>query len=441
MEKEARLAKEKEEREKKAKDDAERKSRELAERLEREEKQEKDRIEKEKAEAEAKAQAEKDRLARTAQAAATAAARIKAQSAKSTPAPRQQPVKAIPGLPKPSPKPTPIPSANARPPHLSLPPGVIPRQPSGMQQVPPPQLQQIPPSAARNHQVPYGQSRAPAMPLVQQIPSGGVPSASSRSFGPAGGFGAPHQQQTSSFVAHPQTQHSIGQVSPVLARAPIGPPPPLPSTSIPLTTSNGGPSPRQNGFAPIGPPPTLAQPPLGLSSPTPRPTGIISPIGRPSSSVSTANNSFSGPASLRSISPPPRVFGSSALFEDDEVVQSSSRGAGAGAGAGAGGPASWSSPFGSIWSQAQAPPPPPPPDRLSVIRDRARVTHLRLDASGGPVPINDLHRTLVSLWPDSSSVDLRELVEAMLIAGTGGNGGGTFVFSQRGEGLVVVFAT
>lgn len=386
---------------------------------------------------EAKAQAEKDRLARTAQAAATAAARIKAQTAKSVPTLRQQPVKAIPGLPKPALKPIPIPTQTlGRHGPMSLPPGVMPRQASGHQQ-PLPNLQQqqqqqhLPSSRGPPpHQLPsYGQ-RAPSMPMLQPIPSGGVPSASSRSFGPAGGFGSTtHTAQTSSFVAHPQTQHSIGQVSPVLARAPIGPPPPLPSTMIP--TSNGGPSPRANGFAPIGPPPTVPNP-IGLTSPTPRPTGIMSPIGRPSSSVSTTTNSFSvNSNSIRSTSPPPRIFGSSALFEDDEVVESASRAGST--------PASWTSPFGSIWSPAQAPPP-PPPDRLSVIRDRARVTHLRLDTSGGPISINDLHRTLISLWPDSSSVDLRELVEAMLIPGTVGNGGGTFVFSQRGEGLVVTFA-
>lgn len=82
---------------------------------------------------------------------------------------------------------------------------------------------------------------------------------------------------------------------------------------------------------------------------------------------------------------------------------------------------------------------PPPPDRQSVIRDRARVSYVKLDelsnGTNAPIAIGDIHRALVTLWPDSVSVDLKEMVESMLTDGTMTNGGGSFTFTQRGEGL------
>lgn len=455
--------KEKEERDRKAKEDAERKAKDLADRLEREEKAEKERLEKERLELESRERAEKDRIAKAAQAAATAAARIKAQTAKSLPLRLPTPSKPIPGLAK-SPTPTKaaiIPPISNGPPPLRN--GVNPpppqRKPSlsngpvtnnlsapapisiGYNRGPPsngpPLIPTGPSSYGQLHSHPQQiQQRIPSQPPpppMQSIPSSGIPSAASRSFGPAGGFGnwnsnstaSYPNQQTSSFVAHPQTQHSIGQVSPVLQRAPIGPPPPLPNILSPISISrgiegNGGPSPRVNGFAPIGPPPVM-QP--SLISPTPISRGgPIGTIGRPGVGISAIGTGRGLPAS------PPRIFGSSALREEDEIVPSSS------------GRGNWNSPFGSIWSASPAVVPaavPQPPDRLSVIRDRARISFLRIGSR--EVALGDLHELMGKLFEDSGSVDLRELVESMLVIGNAGNGGGLFSFRERGEGLLVAF--
>jgi hypothetical protein len=70
----------------------------------------------------------------------------------------------------------------------------------------------------------------------------------------------------------------------------------------------------------------------------------------------------------------------------------------------------WSSPFsGGIWGAPAIAAPVVTPDRNSVIRDRARVSYLKLDelshGTNAPIPIGDIHRALITLWPDSVSVE------------------------------------
>lgn len=92
------------------------------------------------------------------------------------------------------------------------------------------------------------------------------------------------------------------------------------------------------------------------------------------------------------------------------------------------------------------------PDRASVIRDRARISFTQLDAASqaqqqqqqpnqqpqvGLYPIGDVYRVFQALYPDSTSVDVREFLESCLIPGTQTNGNGTFNFQQRGQVLLM----
>lgn len=329
----------------------------------------------------------------------------------------------VPGLPKQPLKPAPTPSSQPPPVVVGrqqgFPPGVRP-SPVSPQQSRLPDLQRPPPMP---------------MPSFLQRPQP-APASNGRMFpAPPGSqaFGTIGLQQQASFMPHPQAQqHPVAHISPVMGRnAPIAPPPVQPAPPA-------GSSPaRPNGVAPIGPPPSTAP------SPTARPINIGpigGTIGRPSSSVS----------SQRSSSPPPRIFGSSALHEDDEIVEPTSRNSAT----------SWSAaPFSpGIWGAPAAVQPAVTPDRHSVIRDRARVSYLKLDemtqGTNGPIQIADIHRALITLWPDAQSVEyvpcprierpdlltpdqnsLKELVESMLVEGSLSNGGGSFVFTQRGDAL------
>jgi len=104
------------------------------------------------------------------------------------------------------------------------------------------------------------------------------------------------------------------------------------------------------------------------------------------------------------------------------------------------------------------PPPPPPvaapvvtPDRASVIRDRARISFTQLDAasqqqqqqvantSSSLYPIGDVYRVFLALYPDSTSVDVREFLESCLVPGTVTNGNGTFNFQSKGNVLLMSY--
>lgn len=245
----------------------------------------------------------------------------------------------------------------------------------------------------------------------------------------------------------------------------------------------------------------------------------VNPIGRPGSKFGSEAGSFGGmgmsdflnstdddPAgtsasSLRSISPPPAVFGSGALLDDmmeeegldlapDMVSPSISSRPGVSQQAssaffgnsvfgppGVNGPPSkaaedvWAStpasssvdgpskgagwnhgPQHSSMSQQgfgghpfQAPAPPVIPDRGSVIRDRAKIAFTQLDTaySSQPAgrqpnyPIGDVYRVFLALYPDSASVDVREFLESCLVPGTVINGNGTFSFQQQGQVLLM----
>lgn len=429
MAKEARLAAEKEAKEKKARDDAERKAKEAADKKEREEREEKERVERAEREAEAEREKAAAAAARAQAATAAAAARAKQQQQQTPKSPVNSRTAAptkphnIPGLPKApvgkqgatSPVPS-SPSQGTRSPS-NLPPGVIPRQ-SSMSGAPthqvPPHQQSMQQQAPQHQQRPAQQQQQPG--FAQRQPSlNGVSSQpqSSRMFSPSP-IGQPAQQpqlygnigmgqpQQGSFMPHPQPQqHPVAHISPVLGRnAPIGAPP---SSSAPST--NGIVSPRPNGVplaqpAPIAPPPTSSAAAMATS---PRPINIGpigGVIGRPSSSVS----------SQRSSSPPPRVFGSSALLEDDEIVVPQARSQGQQPQQQPSSSSDWSSPFSAgIWGAPALPTPIVTPDRNSVIRDRARVSYLKLDelSNGGaqPIAIGDIHRAMWALWPDSTSVE------------------------------------
>lgn len=58
-----------------------------------------------------------------------------------------------------------------------------------------------------------------------------------------------------------------------------------------------------------------------------------------------------------------------------------------------------------------------------------------------PILINDLQSALVTLWPDSVSVDVTELVESMLQEGNLRNGGGSFSFLPQADGVYVTFSS
>lgn len=209
-----------------------------------------------------------------------------------------------------------------------------------------------------------------------------------------------------------------------------------------------------SSVSPIGPPQALASSNPN-TSPITRAPSIVGPIGgiigRPGSSIGLVYPSQSqsqmnhvGSSSGRSSSPPPRIFGSSALLEDDEIVEPSRSSS-------ASSSAQWSSPspFSTgIWGAPASGSANPPqqhqnvqqhqqhsqqhpqqqhnqqqqqlqqqqavvaPDRGSVIRDRARVSFLKLDelspnggGGGAPIAIGDVHRALITLWPDSVSVE------------------------------------
>lgn len=243
-------------------------------------------------------------------------------------------------------------------------------------------------------------------------------------------------------MPHPQAQqHPVAHISPVMGRnAPIGPSPSV--SAAPSLNGLGVAASRSNGaslvaptpVSPIGPPPGSSAASIATS---PRPINI-GPIGgiigRPVSSVS----------SQRSTSPPPRVFGSSALAEDDEIVvppprqssqatsmptqhqpgppsqpqigqqqqqqQSQQAQSQQAHSQSASSSSDWSSPFsGGIWGAPAIAAPVVTPDRNSVIRDRARVSYLKLDelshGTNAPIPIGDIHRALITLWPDSVSVE------------------------------------
>lgn len=124
------------------------------------------------------------------------------------------------------------------------------------------------------------------------------------------------------------------------------------------------------------------------------------------------------------------MFGSSALAEDDEIVVPQPRQSSQSQSSSvpqqqsssqlqqqqqqqqsASSSSDWSSPFsGGIWGAPAIAAPVVTPDRNSVIRDRARVSYLKLDELSGngtnaPIPIGDIHRALITLWPDSVSVE------------------------------------
>ena len=114
---------------------------------------------------------------------------------------------------------------------------------------------------------------------------------------------------------------------------------------------------------------------------------------------------------------------------------------------GIGGP-SWGGP-GSQYVQPAAPV--VAADRPSVIRDRARISFTQLDAatqssSSAPnassvYPIGDVYRVFLALYPDSTSVDVREFLESCLVPGSVTNGNGTFNFQQRGNVLLMGYET
>lgn len=89
------------------------------------------------------------------------------------------------------------------------------------------------------------------------------------------------------------------------------------------------------------------------------------------------------------------------------------------------------------------------PDRASVIRDRARISFTQLDAASQPpsvsqaggalYPIGDVYRVFLALYPDSTSVDVREFLESCLTPGNLTNGNGTFNFQQRGQVLLMAY--
>lgn len=266
-------------------------------------------------------------------------------------------------------------------------------------------LPQLAPHQIPQQQRPVGlpqqqqQQQLPAFlqrPPVAQQPNGPL---GSRMFPPAsiGGqtFGTIGLAQPSpSFMPHPQAQqHPVAHISPVMGRnAPIGPPP---SSASSAPANGASPSRPPNGsIAPIGPPPLAVS--SSNASPSPRPINIGpigGTIGRPSSSVS----------SQRSSSPPPRVFGSSALHEDDEIVEPASRNSAASWSSAPFSPGIWGAPAPAAQTQIVT------PDRQSVIRDRARVSYLKLDemtqGTNGPIQIADIHRALITLWPDAVSVE------------------------------------
>ncbi|KAK4045976.1 Stress response protein nst1 [Microbotryomycetes sp. JL201] len=485
--KEARLAAEREAKEKKAREEAERKAREEAERkareAERKEREEREERERQaKVEEAARVQAAAQAKLQQQQSAQKAAAAQQRASAAAAAAP--QPAKAIPGLPKATaPKGATtgnVPAQGARP--SNAPPG-LPRQPS---------ISTTAASTSQSRGTP-GVSQPPAVPAPQPRRASASPATaltspptsqqSSRLFSPPPSSQPPMLgvQPQSSFMGAPKPSPHLGptHISPLLNRSsPIGPPP------APLVNGIGsGQMPRQNGVSmqssvsPIGvPPPTSSSSSshAGSHPTSPRPANvgpIGGIIGRPTSTVS----------SQRSVSPPPRVLGSSALLEDDEIVPSSSQRrqpsaeslpvAAAAPTSGAapatlssppamsvpiaatsapqpsGGqtaPSDWSSPFSNgIWGVPALAQPVITPDRNSVIRDRARVSYLKLDelsnGTNAPIAIGDIHRALITLWPDSVSVDLKELVTAMLMEPTVVNGGGSFTFTQRGDGLFAQF--
>ena len=80
-------------------------------------------------------------------------------------------------------------------------------------------------------------------------------------------------------------------------------------------------------------------------------------------------------------------------------------------------------------------------DRPSILRDRCRVTLLKLHELGGtsfdmPLSVNDIHRAMLVLWEDAAEVTVRELVESMLAPGTLLNGGGSFNFVTQDDGVL-----
>ena len=109
---------------------------------------------------------------------------------------------------------------------------------------------------------------------------------------------------------------------------------------------------------------------------------------------------------------------------------------------------------GSHYTQQAAPAPVAAvaPDRPSVIRDRARISFTQLDAAtqssstsaannSSLYPIGDVYRVFLALYPDSTSVDVREFLESCLVPGSSSNGNGTFNFQQRGNVLLMGFDT
>ena len=235
---------------------------------------------------------------------------------------------------------------------------------------------------------------------------------------------------TSTKVSNPSTAQinspSFG-TTPSLASLNMG--------SLPVERKSSG----EQSAGPIGPPP-------GHQKRVSQDFKAVQPIGPPralnGSNLSDPEDasapSSSTSASLRSPSPPP-ILGSAALLEDLEEDESSTpdlrrHAPAAPIGAAFYGPSSiWGSasqPNGG-WQtdpkthQVLSPSPPPAPrpgfDRQTIIADRGRIAFKHVAESYGVgrshFHATELHRMCLSLYPDSSSVDVNEFIAACMSKG------------------------